>query len=560
MTKRGQFRSAVLVLIAANLVWGAQPYRAKHAMVVSGETNATDAGLAVLKSGGNAMDAAVAMGFVLGVTHSGMTGLGGGGYILARMADGRTAFFDFREQAPGRATRDMFLDAAGRLSKDSVIGWKAAAVPGNVKGYEVAHRKFGTRPWRELLQPAIRLAAEGHPLSWMRAAAFRAPESAARLGQFPESKRIFLNQGRFYEPGDLLVQKELGQTLDRIARNGAKEFYEGETAHRLAGAMASHGGLVTLDDLKAFNVSERKPLTGRYKGYEIVTASGSSSGGIGVLQMLGVLEGTGYAKAGGGSAESLHYLAEAMRRFFADRSEHIGDPDYFHVPYESLLAPAHIAALRAAIDPAHATPSSAIRPGQFVSREGGDTTHFAVVDEAGNAVAVTVTLNSQFGGAVTVPGLGFLLNDNMDNFAADPGKTNQYGLVQGEANAIQPHKRPVASMTPTIVLKDGKLFMVVGTPGGPTILNSVLQAMLNAIDFGMNAQDAVAAPRIHHQWYPDRIFMEPGFSPDTIALLKTRGHAIEMKGSNNDMNMILFGEGSIQAGIDPRREGKAAGY
>jgi gamma-glutamyltranspeptidase/glutathione hydrolase len=249
-----------------------------------------------------------------------------------------------------------------------------------------------------------------------------------------------------------------------------------------------------------------------------------------------------------------------MRRFFADRSEYIGDTDYFQVPYDSLLSPKHIAELRASIDPEHATPSDKIRAGNFTSREGGDTTHFAVVDEAGNAVAVTVTLNSQFGSAVTVPGLGFLLNDNMDNFAANPGKTNQYGLVQGEANAIQPHKRPVASMTPAIVMKDGKLFMVVGTPGGPTILNSVLQAIVNVIDFHMNAQDAVAAPRIHHQWYPDRLFVEPGFSPDTLALLKARGHTIELKGSNNDMNMILFAAEGIQAGIDPRREGKAAGY
>jgi gamma-glutamyltranspeptidase/glutathione hydrolase len=545
--------------MTGTLLWGAQPYRAKHAMVVSGEANATNAGLTVLDAGGNAMDAAVAMGFVLGVTHSGMTGLGGGGYILVRMADGRTCFFDFREQAPGRSTREMFLDAKGNLTQDSVLGWKAAAVPGQVRGFEAAHRKFGTRPWAELLKPAIRLAADGHPLSWMRAAAFKDPANVKRLEQFPESRRIFLNNGRFYEPGDMLVQKELSQTLARIARNGAAEFYEGETAHRFADEMATHGGLITLADLKAFNVSEHEPLKGRYEGYDILTVGGSSSGGPGILQMLGVLEGTGFAKSGTGSAASLHYFAEAMRRFFAERSEYIGDPDYFHVPYDRLLDPKHIAELRASIDPDHATPSEKVRPGKFVSREGGDTTHYAVVDAAGNAVAVTVTLNSQFGSAVTVPGLGFLLNDNMDNFAANPGKTNQYGLIQGEANAIQPHKRPVSSMTPAIVTKDGKLFMVVGTPGGPTILNSVLQAMVNVIDFHMNAQDAVAAPRIHHQWYPDRIFMEPGFSPDTMALLKARGHEIEMKASNNDLHMILLAGDGVQGGIDPRREGKAAG-
>jgi len=553
-------RTTGLVILASMTAMGAQPYRAKHAMVVSGETNATDVGVSVLRAGGNAMDAAIAMGFVLGVTHSGMTGLGGGGYILVRMADGRTTFFDFREQAPGRASRNMFLDAAGNLTKDSVIGWKAAAVPGTVKGYETAHRKFGTKPWAELVQPAIKLAAEGHPLSWMRAAAFRDPVNAARLEQFPDTKRIFLNGGKFYEPGDRLVQKELAATLERVARGGSKEFYEGETARKFVAAMAANGGLITLDDLKAFNVSEWAPVTGKYKGYEILTAAGSSSGGVGLLQTLGMLEGTDFATHGAGSAASIHLLAEAMRRCFADRSEYIGDPDYFKIPYRALLDPKHIAEMRSTIDAAHATPSDRVHAGTFTSREGGDTTHFAVVDAMGNAVAVTVTLNSQFGSAVTVPGLGFLLNDNMDNFAANPGKTNQYGLVQGEANAIQPHKRPVASMTPTIVLKDGKLFMVVGTPGGPTIMNSVLQAMLNVVDFKMTAQDAVAAPRIHHQWYPDQIFMEPGFSPDTIALLEARGHKIFFKASNNDLNMILLDGAWMQAGVDPRREGKAGGY
>ena len=551
--------AATLIILACmieNLVWGAQPYRARHAMVVSGETNATEAGVNVLKGGGNAIDAAIAMGFVLSVTHSGMCGLGGGGYVLLRMADGRTDFFDFREQAPGKASREMFLDASGNLSPDSVVGWRAAAVPGNVRGFETAHRKFGMRPWPELLQPAIALASQGHPLSYMRAQAFR---SAPSLAQDPESRRIFLNGGRYYEPGDNLVQPELGQTLAQIARGGSKEFYEGETAHRLADAMATHGGLITLADLKAFNVSERKPLTGLYRGDEVITASGSSSGGVGLLQMLGVIEGSGYEKSGAGSAASIHFMTEAMRRYFANRSDSIGDPDFFKTPFEALLNKKYIAELRASIDPEHATPSAQVHPGKFTTREGSDTTHYAVVDAAGNAVAVTFTLNSQFGSGVTVPGLGFLLNNNMDNFAANPGKTNQYGLRQGEANAIRPHKRPVSSMTPTIVLRNGKLFLVVGTPGGPTIMNSVLQAFVNVVDFRMNAQDAVAAPRVHHQWHPDKLFMEPGFSPDTIALLKARGHDIELKGSNNDMNMILIG-GWIQAGIDPRREGKAAGY
>lgn len=543
--------------MAENPLWSALPFRTRHAMVVSGQANATDTGVEVLKAGGNAMDAAIAMAFALGVTHSGMCGLGGGGHILVRMKDGRPAFFDFREQAPGKASRNMFLDANGHLSPDSLTGWRAAAVPGYVKGLETAHRKFGSKPWSELLQPAVKLADKGFTVSYLKAEALR---NAGSLRKDPESTRIFLNHGRYFEPGQVLLQPELARTLDRIAKGGSNEFYEGETANHLAGAMATHGGLIALSDLKAFKVSEPKPLTGQYRGYDIITASGSSSGGVGLLQMLGVLEGSGFEKYGAGSAGSIHYMAEAMRRFFADRSESIGDPEFFHVPYSALLDPQHIKTLRASIDPDHATASDKVRPGKFASREGADTTHFAVVDADGNAVAVTVTLNGHYGSGVTVPGLGFLLNNNMDNFAADPGKTNQYGLIQGEANAIEPGKRPVSSMTPSIILKDGKLFMVVGTPGGPTILNSVLQAVVNVIDFKMNAQDAVAAPRVHHQWYPDKLFMEPGFSPDTIALLKSRGHSIEMKPSNNDMNMILMDGTSIQAGIDPRREGKAAGF
>ena len=526
-------------------------------MVVSGETNATDIGVAVLKNGGNAMDAAVAMGFALGVTHSGMCGLGGGGYILLRMADGRTAFYDFRERAPAKASRDMFIGPDGKLSHDAVTGWRAAAVPGNVRGFELAHKKFGTRPWAELLLPAIRLAADGHPLSWLRAQEFRIGDN---LAADPESRRIFQHGGKFYEPGDRLVQPELARTLERVARGGAREFYEGETARRFADEMATRGGLISLADLKSYTVAEPRPLTGHYRGYELITASGTSSGGVGLLQMLGVLEGSGYEKSGQGSAASIHFMAEAMRRYFADRSQYIGDPDFVKVPIDALLDPRYIAKLRSSIDPAHATPSDRVRPGTFTTREGDDTTHFAIVDAAGNVVAVTFTLNSRYGSGVTVPGLGFLLNNNMDNFAADPGRTNQYGLVQGEANAIQPGKRPVSSMTPTIVLRDGKPFMVVGTPGGPTIMNSVLQALVNVVDFGMGAQDAVNAPRFHHQWYPDVLNVEPGFSPDTLRLLEARGHKIEPKPSNNDLNMILIDNGWLQGAVDPRREGKAAGY
>jgi gamma-glutamyltranspeptidase/glutathione hydrolase len=526
-------------------------------MVVSGEVNATDIGIAVLKSGGNAMDAAMAMGFVLGVTHSAMCGLGGGGYVLVRMADGRTAFFDFREQAPAKASRSMFLNAKGELTGDSVVGWRSAAVPGLVRGFEAAHHKFGSKPWAELLQPAIRLARNGRTLSYGHAMRFREAEKTLRLD--PESKRIFLNSGKYFEPGDVLVQPELAATIERIARSGASEFYEGETAHRLAGAMAEHGGLITLEDLQHFTVSEQPPLAGKYRGYDVITASGSSSGGVGLLQMLGILEGSGYQKGGVGSALSIHIMTEAMRRCFADRSEYASDPAFVKPPIARMLDKQYLASLRASINPNRATPSDRIKAGRFVRHEGPDTTHYAVLDPEGNAVAVTITLNSPYGSGVTVPGLGFLLNNNMDNFAANLGKTNQYGLRQGEANAIQPGKRPVASMTPTILLRNGKLFMVVGTPGGPTIVSAVLQAITNVTDFGMNAQDAVTVPRFHHQWYPDILFMEAGFSPDTLALLRARGHHIEIRPSNNDVNMILVDGPWIQGAVDPRREGKASG-
>jgi gamma-glutamyltranspeptidase/glutathione hydrolase len=555
--REGLMRLGFIWLIAAGLAWGSQPYRARHALVVSGETHASEIGVRVLQAGGNAMDAAVAVGFALGVTHSAMNGLGGGGYILVRLNDGRTSFFDFRERAPGKASRDMFIGSGGRLSPESVTGWRAAADPGNVRGFELAHRKFGTKPWAELLQPAIVLADKGYRISYMGAQAFRSLE---KLSKDPESRRIFQKGGAFHEPGDLLLQPELARTLERVAKHGAKDFYEGETARRFAAEMAAHGGLIALEDLKAFAVSESKPLTGRYRGLELITASGSSSGGVGLLQMLGILEESGYEKAGAGSAAAIHFMSETMRRCFADRSESIGDPDFFRIPYERLLDKKYLAALRKSINPDRATPSQQIHAGAAATDEGSDTTHFAVVDAEGNAVAVTFTLNSPFGSGVTVPGLGFVLNNNMDNFAADPGKTNQYGLVQGEANAIQPGKRPVSSMTPTIVVRNGKVYMVVGTPGGPTIVNSVLQSLVNVVDFKMNAQDAVSAPRFHHQWFPDRIFMEPGFSPDTITLLRGRGHEIEFKASNNDMMMILRDGDWLQAGVDPRREGKAAGY
>jgi len=544
-------------LAVALPAWAAQPVHARHAMVVTVERHATDAGVAVLEAGGNAVDAAVAVGFALAVTHPSAGNIGGGGFMLVRFADGKSTFLDFRERAPEKASRNMYLDASGKATKDSVVGYSAAGVPGSVRGFEYASKKYGRKPWADVVAPAVALAEKGFPVSYGLAKSMHG--SAGLLGQFPESKRIFLRDGKPYEAGETFVQPELARTLQRIRETGARDFYEGETARLLAADMERNGGLITLADLKNYAVVERAPLAGDYRGYHIVTAPPPSSGGPGILQMLGVLEGSGYEKSGAGSAAELHYLAETMRRYFADRAVSMGDPDFVKVPLAGLLDPAYISQLRKSIDPEHATPSSQIH-GKPVGAESSETTHYSIIDADGNAVAVTYTLNFGYGDGVTVPGLGFLLNDEMDDFAAKPGEANAFGLVQGEANAIQPRKRPLSSMTPTIVTQDGKLDLVLGTPGGPTIINSVLEVLLNVVDFGMNVQDAVDFPRIHHQWLPDQLAMERGFSPDTIALLKARGHQVKMVGGIGEVAAIQARDGWLEGAADPRTEGTAKGY
>lgn len=537
-----------------------QPVRAQHAMVAAREAHATDAGLAVLESGGNAIDAAVAVGFVLAVTHPSAGNLGGGGFMLVRFADGRSTFIDFRERAPGKASHDMYIGPDGKVTRDSLDGYRASGVPGTVRGFELAHEKYGHKPWKELVEPAVRIASEGFPVSYGLAHSLSSKHTAERLGKFPESKRIFLRDGKFYEPGEKLVQPELAQTLARIRDRGAKDFYEGETAAVLAADMREHGGLITLDDLKTYRAVERQPLTGRYKGYTIITAPPPSSGGVGVLQMLGMLEGTGFEKYGAGSAGAVHFMAEAMRRYFADRSEYMGDPDFYSVPVSGLLNPRYIAERRRSIDPERATSSDSLGPGKPLSYESTQTTHYSIVDAEGNAVAVTYTLNNGYGSAVTATKLGFLLNDEMDDFAPKPGEANAYGLIQGEANAVQPRKTPLSSMTPTIVLRGGKLYLVVGSPGGPTIINTVLEVAVNVMDFGMNVADAVDFPRFHHQWKPDVLQLERGFSPDTVALLEGRGYTVKLAGGQGEVAAIRLDGGWLEGSADPRTEGTAKGY
>ncbi|HYO83756.1 MAG TPA: gamma-glutamyltransferase, partial [Bryobacteraceae bacterium] len=437
----------------------------------------------------------------------------------------------------------------------SIDGWKAPGVPGTVRGLELAHRKFGSRRWRSLIAPATRLATNGFDISYELASSLKA--ASTRLGNDPESRRVFL---RNPQPGRRLIQRDLGRTLARIARLGSRGFYSGPTARTFAAQMKAHGGLITAEDLEHYRAVEREPLRGRYREHEVITAPPPSSGGTGLLQMLGVLEGSGYEKAGFHSARHIHFVTETMRRYYADRSEYMGDPDYFKVPLRSLLAPNYVGKLRKSIDRNRATPSDRIRPGPHPA-ESTETTHFSIVDARGNAASLTYTLNGGYGSGVTVPGLGVLLNNEMDDFAARPGTPNMFGLVRGEANAIQPGKRPLSSMTPTILTRDGKLFLVVGGPGGGRIITSVLQTVTNVVDFRMNIRDAVDAPRFHHQWKPDVLTLEPGISPDTVELLRSMGHKVEASASVARIFAILVQpDGWLAGTADGRSYGKAVGY
>lgn len=561
-----------------SLVWARQPVRAAQAMVVAQEPIAADVGLSTLKAGGNAVDAAIAIATALAVTYPYAGNLGGGGFLLVRMADGRQSFFDFREKAPAAAGPDMYLDKDGKPTRDSVIGWRASGVPGTLRGLELAHRKFGRQKWADLLAPAVKLAADGIPVSYFfsqslksagrtRASALDSSVLTAGgiLTHDPESKRLFLRDGRHYEPGETFRQPELAATLKRVQHSGATEFYEGETARRFAKEMAAHAGLITLEDLKNYQAVERKPLEGTFGDYTIITAPPPSTGGVGLLQMLNILEGTGYEKSGLGSAAATHYVAEAMRRYYADRGEFLGDADFVKVPLTSLISKPYALQRRASIDPAKATPSTVIKQGRPSASESNETTHFSIVDAAGNAVAMTYTINGGYGSGVTVPGLGFLLNNEMDDFTVKPGSPNMFGLIEGEANAIRPGKRPNSSMTPTIVLLKNQLHLVLGAPGGSRIPTGILQVFLNVANFKLGIQDAIDQPRFHHQWQPDKLFMERGFSPDTVDLLRAKGHTVEpntFSVARVEAIQVETTDGKrwLAGGQDGRGDGKVAGY
>jgi gamma-glutamyltranspeptidase/glutathione hydrolase len=552
-----------------------QPVRAAHGMVVSVHHLASDAGLSILRAGGNAVDAAVATGFALAVVHPIAGNLGGGGFLLLRTHDGHTTFIDYREKAPLVATETMYQDDKGNVLPEtslesSVIGYRSIATPGSVAGMAYAERKYGKLGLKRVMAPAIRLAGDGFVLTAEEAAEL----SDSDLAQFPDSKRIFQRNGELYKEGETFRQPELARTLNRIAAN-PDDFYRGKLAKELIADLKHGGALLTREDLAQYNVVERTPVTGAFHNYTVISAPPPSSGGIVLLSALNILEGFDLAKLGDRTAPSIHLIAEAYRRAYMDRADYLGDPDYNPIPTAALTAKSYAEAWRASIDPTAATPSSAlIRPAGFLPPapttagrrkvESQDTTHFSVVDADGNAVAVTTTLNDSFGSHVTAGSLGFLLNDEMDDFASKMGVPNMFGLIQGPANAIAPGKRPLSSMTPTIVLEDGQLRFVLGSPGGARIITTVANIFLSAAEGGLNIQQAVDAPRFHHQYLPDTLYLEPGFAPETPDSLRSMGYTLSIRDghwSNGECIAIDPKTGQLLGGQDHRSHyGKAAAY
>lgn len=496
-------------------------------MVASQNEIASRVGAEILAKGGNAVDAAVAVGFALAVTTPRAGNIGGGGFMLLHLAEsGETVAIDYREMAPPKATRDMFLDKDGKVDTDKArFSHLSSGVPGTVAGLHLAQTQYGRMSWKDVLKPAIQLARDGIVVSYDLAENLRARRE--RLGNNEASRKAFYkSDGQPYAPGELFRQKDLARTLQKIAEQGPDAFYRGEIAQLIVAEMERAGGLIDAEALAAYQPVIRKAVSGEYRGYEIVAMPPPSSGGIHVIQMLNILEHFPVARLGSGSADNIHLLAEVSRLAFADRSKHLGDPDYYEVPSAWLTSKEYARQLAAGIDMQRARPSADVAPGVEPAHESPDTTHFSVIDSDGNVVANTYTLNFSYGNHVTVPGAGFLLNNEMDDFVSAPGVPNAFGMLGGEANEIQPGKRPLSSMTPVIVFKDGEPVLATGSPGGSRIISAVMQMLVNVIDHGMNIADATDAPRIHHQWYPDELQLEPGISPDTIALLKAKGHAI----------------------------------
>jgi gamma-glutamyltranspeptidase/glutathione hydrolase len=560
----------VLFGVAATHAASPAPVAAKNGMVVTAQQHATRVGVDILKSGGNAVDAAIAVGYALSVVYPAAGNLGGGGFMTVQFADGRKTFIDFREVAPLAAKANMYLDAAGNVVPNlSTRGWLAVGVPGTVSGFEFARDKYGTLPREKLVAPAIALAEHGFTLE--QGDVDILAEGTEDFRKDPASAAIFLENGETRKAGSLLVQKDLARTLKSVSKDGVNGFYKGAVGEALIKAVQAGKGIVTERDLAAYHPRELPPLECDYRNVHVVSAPPPSSGGVTLCEILGVLEGYPLGEYGWGSAKAVHVEIEAMRHAYVDRNFLLGDPSFVQNPLAELISKPYTAKLRTAIDPAHAGDSRALKPG-IEMREGKHTTHYSIADRFGNAVAVTYTLNDWFGARVMAAGTGVLLNDEMDDFTSKAGVPNMYGLVQGENNKIEPGKRPLSSMTPTILTRDGKPWMIVGTPGGSRIITAVLHTVLNVVDYGMDIQEAVAAPRIHQQWLPEETFVEPyALSPDTRAILVGMGHKLTQPQPENHVAAILIGAPALNAppvgdnrfygAVDPRRNtGLALGY
>lgn len=538
------------------------PVRSKHGMVVSANEIASEIGAAILKKGGNAIDAAVATGFALAVTYPQAGNIGGGGFMVIHLANGKNTTLDFRETAPLAATEKMFLDSLGNFVPAlSQEGWKSAGVPGTVAGFIYALGKYGTLKLKDVIQPAIDLAEKGFVVSYKN---FETTDYSFKvLSKIESSKKIFTNNGKKLEDGDLLIQKDLAKTLTLIRDKGQDVFYRGEIAKKFVEESKKNGGLFSLKDFEEYRVIERKPLEGNFHGYKIISMPPPSSGGICLIEALNVLENYSFKKNDWNSSEYLHTLVETLKHVYANRAEHMGDPDFYNVPTDFLISQKYSTEIKDQIRN-EAIPSEKIGPSKIsLHKEKEETTHYSVADQFGNAVSTTYTLNGLYGNKIVVDGLGFLLNNEMDDFSAKPGVPNQFGLVGSAANSIQPKKRMLSSMTPTIILKDDKPFLVVGSPGGSTIITSVLQVIFNVLEFGMNISDAIAAPRIHHQWLPDQIFYEPYcISEDVKKNLLKRGHKFGEERSLGRVEGIIIDEKTniFYGTSDPRAYGKAVGF
>jgi gamma-glutamyltranspeptidase/glutathione hydrolase len=559
-----------LVVVPAANAASAPPVAAEKGMVVSAQHLATEVGVNILRRGGSAIDAAVAVGYALAVVYPAAGNLGGGGFMTIVFADGRKTFIDFREKAPRAASRDMYLDKDGNAIKGlSTTGWLAVGVPGTVSGLEYARKKYGTMTRAALIGPAIELAEDGFILE--QGDVDMLASATEDFRRVPAAAGIFLDKGRPFAAGQRLVQRDLADTLRAIRRQGVGGFYRGKTAAALVKASRTGGGIIDQEDLDRYQTREFPPVECDYRDYHVVSAPPPSSGGVAICEMLNVLEGYPLRELGWGSAQALHDEIEAMRHAYVDRNSLLGDPDFVHNPVRELIAKSYAAKIRDAIKPDQAGISADLRQG-VAPHEGSNTTHFSIIDDAGNAVSMTYTLNDWFGARVVAAGTGVLLNDEMDDFATSAGGANLYGLVQGAANAIAPGKTPLSSMSPTIVTKDGKPVLVLGTPGGSRIITTVLQTILNVVDFQMNIQEAVDAPRIHHQWLPDVTNVERyALSPDTRKVMEGMGYRFDNSHPANHVAAIIVGAPSLggtpigrnrfYGANDPRRgTGLALGY